>query len=96
MATQTNLLGYFDKAIARKRKSQSDITSFFKKAYRKQKNDDDVVYVGGMFLYLPFYNARQAFFNRQSNVRTCLFFNLYCIGMSSSPLTNKRPVDRPK
>ena len=38
MATQTNLLGYFGKAIARKRKSQSDITSFFKKADRNQKN----------------------------------------------------------
>ena len=29
MATQANLLGYFVKAIARKKKSQSDITSFF-------------------------------------------------------------------
>ena len=62
MATQTNLLGYFGKAIVRKRKLQSDITSFFKKADRNQKNDDDVVYVGGMCLYLFFYNARQTFF----------------------------------
>ena len=38
MAIQTNLRGYFGKAIARKRKSQSDITSFFKKAERNQKN----------------------------------------------------------
>ena len=38
MAIQTNLLGYFGKAIARKRKSQSDITSFFKKAELNQKN----------------------------------------------------------
>ena len=52
MATQTNLLGYFGKTIARKRKSQSDITSFFKKADRNQKNDDDVVYVGGMCLFV--------------------------------------------
>ena len=37
MATQTNLLCYFGKAIARKRKSQSDITSFFKKADRTRK-----------------------------------------------------------
>ena len=62
MATQTNLLGCFGKAIARKRKSQSDVTSFFKKADRNQKNGDDVIYVGGMRLYLPFYNARQTFF----------------------------------
>ena len=32
MATQTNLLGYFGKAIARKRNSQSDITSLKKLA----------------------------------------------------------------
>ena len=38
MATQTNLLGYFGKAVARNRKSQSDIISFFKKADRNQKN----------------------------------------------------------
>ena len=38
MAIQTNLRGYFGKAIARKRKSQSDITSFFKKAERNKKN----------------------------------------------------------
>ena len=38
MAIQTNLRGYFGKAIARKRKSQSDITSSFKKAERNQKN----------------------------------------------------------
>ena len=62
MATQTNLLGYFGKAIARKRKSQSDITSFFKKAYQNQKNDDDVVYVGGMGLYLPFITLDKHFF----------------------------------
>ena len=62
MATQTNLLSYFGKAIARKRKSQSDITSFFKKADGNQKNDDDVVNVGGMCLYLSIYNARQTFF----------------------------------
>ena len=47
MATQTNLLGYFGKAITTKRKSQSNITSFFKKADQNQKNDDDVVYVEG-------------------------------------------------
>ena len=62
MATQTNLIGYFGKAIARKGKLQSDITSFFQKADRNLKNDDDIVYVGGMCLYLPCYNARQAFF----------------------------------
>ena len=44
MATQTNLLVYFEKIIARKRKSQSDITSYFKKADQNQKNDDDVVF----------------------------------------------------
>ena len=44
MATQTNLLVYFDKIIARKRKSQSDITSYFKKADQNQKNDVDVVF----------------------------------------------------
>ena len=43
MATQTNLLVYFDKIIARKRKSQSDITSYFKKADQNQKHDGDVV-----------------------------------------------------
>ena len=43
METQTNFLGYFGKAIARKRKLESDITLFFKKADRNQKNDDDVV-----------------------------------------------------
>ena len=32
MATQTNLLGYFGKTIARKRKSQTDILSFFNKS----------------------------------------------------------------
>ena len=47
MATQTNLLGYFGKAVTTKRKSQSNITSFFKKADQNQKNDDDVVYVEG-------------------------------------------------
>ena len=62
MATQINLLGYFAKAIARKGKLQSDITSFFQKADGNLKNDDDIVYVGGMCLYLPCYNARQAFF----------------------------------
>ena len=61
MATQTNLLGYFGNAIARKRKLQSDITFFFKKADRNQKNND-VVYVGSMCLYLHFYNARQTLF----------------------------------
>ena len=43
MATQTNLLVYFDKVIARKRKLQSDITSYSKKADRNQKNDSDLV-----------------------------------------------------
>ena len=62
MAIQTNFLGYSDKAITRKRKSQSDITSFFKKADPNQKNDDDVVYIEGMCLYLPFNNARKTFF----------------------------------
>ena len=62
MATQINLLGYFGKAIARKRKLQSDITPFFKKADRNQKNDDHVVYVGDMCLHLHFDNARQTFF----------------------------------
>ena len=62
VATQTNLLGYFGKVISRKRKSQSDITSFFKKADQNQKNDGDVVYVVDMCLYFPFYNARQTFF----------------------------------
>ena len=61
MTTQTNLLGYFGKAITRKRKIQSDITSFFKKTDRNRKNDDDVVYVGGMCLYLRFYNAIHTF-----------------------------------
>ena len=61
MATQTNLLGYFGNAIARKRKLQPNITFLFKKADRNQKNND-VVYVGGMCLYLPFYNARQTLF----------------------------------
>ena len=62
MATQTNLIGYFGKAIARKGKLQSDITSFSQKADRNLKNDGDIVYVGGMYFYLPCYNARQAFF----------------------------------
>ena len=97
MATHTNLLGYFGKAISRKRKSESNITSFCKKTDRNQKNyDDDVVYVDGMYLNLPFYNARQILFNRQSNVRTCLFFNFYCIGTSSSPFLSKIPVGRPE
>ena len=74
MTTQANLLGYFGKTISRKRKSQLDITSFFKKADRNQKSYDEVVYVGGMCLYLPFYNAGQTFFNHQSNVRTCVIF----------------------
>ena len=55
MGTETNLLGYCGKAIARKRKPQSDITFFFKKADRNQKNDDDdVVYVGGYVLVFAF------------------------------------------
>ena len=53
MVTQTNLLGYFGKAISRKRKSQPDIISFIKKVERNQKNADDIVYVRGMCLYLP-------------------------------------------
>ena len=32
MITRANLLGYFGKTISRKRKSQLDITSFFKKS----------------------------------------------------------------
>ena len=42
------------KLLLKQRKSQSDITSFFKKFDRNQKNDDDIIYVGGMCLYLPF------------------------------------------
>ena len=74
MATQTNLPGYFGKAIPRKRKSQSDIKSFFKEADRIQKNDDDVVYVGGVCLYLPFITLDKNLFNRQSNVETSFIF----------------------
>ena len=58
MAPQINCFGYFGESIVRKRKSQSDIMSLFKKADRNQKNDDDVVYVRGMCLYMYFYNAR--------------------------------------
>ena len=59
MAPQINCFGYFGESIVRKRKSQSDIISLFKKADRNQKNDDDdVVYVRGMCLYMYFYNAR--------------------------------------
>ena len=46
MATQTNLLGYFGKAVSRKRRSQTSITSFFKKGDENEKNDN-VIYVGG-------------------------------------------------
>ena len=59
MAPQINFFGYFGEAIVRKRKSQSDIISLFEKADRNQKNDDDVVYVRGMCLYMSFYKARQ-------------------------------------
>lgn len=47
MATQTNLLGYFGKAVNRKRKSQTNITSFFKKGDPNEKNND-VIWLGGM------------------------------------------------
>ena len=48
MATQTNLLGYFGKTISRKRKLQSNITSFFNKKtdLDEKDHDDDVIYVG--------------------------------------------------
>lgn len=48
MATQTNLLGYFGKTISRKRKFQSNITSFFNKKtdLDEKDHDDDVIYVG--------------------------------------------------
>ena len=48
MATQTNLLGYFGKTISRKRKLQSNITSFFNKKtdLDEKHHGDDVIYVG--------------------------------------------------
>ena len=87
MATQTNLLGYFGKAIDRK-KSHNEIC-FFKKSDRNHKNDCDACIC--LFVTLD-----KHFFNRQSNVRTCFIFQFYCIGTWSSPLPNKRPVGRPK
>ena len=62
MATQINLLGYFGKAIARKGKLQSDITSFSQKADRNLKNDGDIVYVGGMYFYLLVITLGKHFF----------------------------------
>ena len=50
MATQTNLLGYFNNVVNRKRKSQTSITSFFNKADKNDNvNDarDDVIFVKG-------------------------------------------------
>lgn len=57
MSTQTNLLGYFDKVISRKRKLQSNITSFFNKKTDKDGKEDDVIYVGdgeGMYFFRCF------------------------------------------
>ena len=51
MATQTNLLGFFGKVVNRKRKSQANITLFFKKDQNHEKNGD-VSYVGGMYFLL--------------------------------------------
>ena len=45
MANQTNLLGYFEKTVTRKRKFQSNITSYFKKN-NKETLDDSVLYLG--------------------------------------------------
>ena len=52
MATQTGLLGFFGKVVNRKRKSQTNITSFFKKADQNHEKNDNVIYVGGMY-FLP-------------------------------------------
>ena len=52
MATQTNLLGFFGKVVNRKRKSQTNITSFFKKADQNYEKNDHVIYVGGMYFLL--------------------------------------------
>ena len=52
MATQTNLLGFFGKVVNRKRKSQTSITSFFKKADQNHEKNDDIIYVGGMYFLL--------------------------------------------
>ena len=51
MATQANLLGYFGKSIARKRKCQSRITVFLTKSGGKV--DDGAVYLGSK--WHPFY-----------------------------------------
>ena len=52
MATQKNLLGFFGKAVNWKRKSQTNITSFFKKADQNHEKNDDVIYAGGMCFLL--------------------------------------------
>ena len=52
MATQTNLLGFFGKVVNRKRKSQTNINSFFKKADQNHEKNDNVIYVGGMYFLL--------------------------------------------
>ena len=52
MATQTNLLGFFGKVVNIKRKSQTNITSFFKKADQNLEKNDNVIYVGGMYVLL--------------------------------------------
>ena len=52
MATQTNLLGFFGKAVNIKRKSQTNITSLFKKADQNLEKNDNVIYVGGMYVLL--------------------------------------------
>ena len=52
IATQTNLLGFFGKVVNRKRKSQTNITSFFKKADQNHEKNDDVIYVGSMYFLL--------------------------------------------
>ena len=56
MVTQTNLLGFFGKVIDRKRKSQTNITSFFKKADQNHEKNDDVIYVGSMYFLLTIHS----------------------------------------
>ena len=52
MTTQTNLLSFFGKVVNRKRKSQTNINSFYKKADQNHEKNDNVIYVGGMYFLL--------------------------------------------
>ena len=42
--------------LIEKKKSQTNITSFFKKADQNHKKNDDVIYVGGMYFLLTIHS----------------------------------------